>query len=228
MSEVMQWVRDHVINGGVFGRSPTLGAAHARFARHDSSNSNTSSNTNSYGENNNNNNNSHHQHNGIGSVFASPGGGSCHNIRYGRSDSANSTPVPGHRPLHAKLSGKQSTQSATVTLSNYNISSSLRRQRFKQQHQAKLRERRLSRQASSGTSVSTSQEWSTSGSCITANPVVDKLLDYLRDNCAKSIDPFCWDINKKVRLTSFGKFPALCSSIVDRSVEYTSAGRHQA
>lgn len=193
----MQWVREHVINGGVFARSPTL-AGHARFARHDSSNSNTSSNTNSYADNNNNN-------IGHGSVFASSAGGSCHNIRYGRSDSANSTPVPAHRPLHAKLSGKQSTQSATITLSNYNISSSLRRQRFKQQHQAKLRERRLSRQASSGTSGSTSQEWSTGGSCITANPVVDRLLDYLRDNCAKGIDPFCWDINKKVRLTSFGK-----------------------
>ena len=114
---------------------------------------------------------------------------------------ANNSAVVGKRNGHAKLSAKSSTASVT----SINPTGSLRRQRFKQQYHSRL-ERRMSRQTSSGTSQSNSQELPSNGTSITANPVIDKLLEYLRDNYVKSIDPVVWDIDRKIRLTSFGNF----------------------
>lgn len=192
------------MHGAVFGRSQTITGvihhhSHRTFSRNDSSNSTTSSNTNSYNE------------------TASSPNGTGHTIRYGCSNSVNASPVhslaggctspiPMHRPGHTKASAKSSVQSKNESLNNYSISSSLRRQRFRQQHQTKLRDARLAKQASSGTSLSTSQELSTSGgTSITANPLIDKLLDFIRENYGKSIDPIRWNIEKKIRLASFGK-----------------------
>lgn len=122
-----------------------------------------------------------------------------------KSNSSSTIYLNGSTALTNFNNGVYLNQNSLNTNSSLSIASgSLRRRRFKQQYQARL-ERRLSRQTSSGTSVSTSQEYSSSGTSITANPIVDKLLDFLRDNYAKQMEPLQFQLNKKIRLTSFGK-----------------------
>lgn len=176
----IQWVKDRwAVTGGVLTR-------HTQFTRNDSSNSNSSNGSNSAPPTN-------APNTPIGTPVRSF---DFSHFKQSSIGSFGSKRVGGH----AKLAQKTSTASLGAVPN----SGSLRRQRFKQNYQSRS-ERRMSRQASNGNSVS-SQELSTTGTSITTNPIIDKILDYVRDSYVKSIDPFQWNIDKKVRLTSFGKY----------------------
>lgn len=140
------------------------------------------------------------------------------------SASATRAQNPPTRFAHLKLTPKNSGTGSLGTpaslnggLSNCHIdqgnststsaNSSLRRQRFRQNHNSRFESRRrLSKTSSTGTASYGSTEHSLAPSTsLLANPIVDRLLDYVRDNYVNTMDPFNWEINRKFRLTSFGK-----------------------
>lgn len=207
----IQWVKDKITLGNIFNR-------HQRFQRNDSSNSNSSTNSAPVTATN-----TpiatpvHHQR--MGSTInrnqsSVTNHKSQHQPNLAYSNRQNSFPAPRPKKYsqtsggHPKLAVK-SNSASSITTNHGTSSGSLRRRRFKQQYQSRMNERRLSTQGSSGTSISTSQEYSSTGTSITANPVVDRLLDYIRENYTKQMEPFPFEIGKKIRLTSFGKFIVL-------------------
>ena len=115
-----------------------------------------------------------------------------------------------HLKLTPKSSGTgslgtpSSVNGGGYTSTNTSTNSSLRRQKFRQQHHNPRTGRRLSKTSSTGTSCG-SQEQASAGTSLIANPIVDRLLEYIRANYVNVMDPFEWDIQKKFRLTSFGK-----------------------
>lgn len=215
-----QWVKDKITLGNLFNRSQ-------QFSRNDSSNSNSSSNsvpvtacitpistpvhsgakatgsTLSTGKTNK---QQQQQQQQQSQGSKRPASSIIYANRQNsfpvfRQPTAQTSPI-GKIPL--KLTAKSSSASSingNTNTGNHHASGSLRRRRFKQQYQAR---RELSRQTSSGTSLSNSQEYSTSGAGFTANPIIDKLLDYVSDNYAKNMEPFSFQIGEKIRLTSFG------------------------
>ncbi|OTF82268.1 hypothetical protein BLA29_004219 [Euroglyphus maynei] len=207
----IQWVKDKITLNNIFNRNQ-------RFQRNDSSNSNSSTNSAPVTAT------StpiatpvHHQRMGstVGrnqsSVSTVTYNKHQHQPNLANSNRQNSFPAPRPKKYsqtsgdHPKLAVKSNSANSIIT--NHGTSSgSLRRRRFKQQYQARMNERRLSRQGSSGTSLSTSQEYSSTGTSITANPVVDRLLDYIRENYTNQMEPFPFEIGKKIRLTSFASF----------------------
>lgn len=107
--------------------------------------------------------------------------------------------------LNGSLHNNNITSTTTATSS---ANSSLRRQRFRQNHNNNSRfesRRRLSKTSSTGTSCGSQEHSLAASTSLLANPIVDRLLDYVRENYVKTMDPFNWDINRKFRLTSFGK-----------------------
>ncbi|UXI19230.1 Dysbindin [Sarcoptes scabiei] len=234
----LQWIKDKIVLGTLFPR-------HQRFSRNDSSNSNTSINSAPVSANSTPISTPIHRGTNNGS-FRPSSAMNTRNGHYSNQNRAQArTPqllsysnrqnsFPGtklkqftnlnndsQQTIHAVNNRLSAKSNSTITINgnigaNSRPSGSLRRRRFKQQYQARL-DRRLSRQTSSGTSLSTSQEYSTSGSSIPANPIIDRLIDYIQNNYIKQMEQIPFDIDRKIRLTSFGNYQ-LDSSIFARKV----------